>query len=103
MFASLKEKLAETVKNWGPQDEYDRAICSLVERATSELLISPDWGLNLEIVDMINRNPPIMEEKALRTLRRFLNKPNAKVQILALTVSPGSWLLQGEGILKTVS
>ena len=89
MFASLKEKFAETVKYWGPQDEHDRAICALVDRATSELLISPDWGLNLEIVDMINRNPPIMEEKALRTLRRYLIKPNAKIQILALMVSTG--------------
>ncbi len=87
MFASLKEKWSEAIKNWGPQDEHDKAIADLVERATSELLISADWGLNMEIVDMINRNPTVMEEKTLRVLRRSLLKSNAKVQMLALTVS----------------
>ena len=29
----------------------------LVERATSESLIGPDWTLNLQICDMLNHDP----------------------------------------------
>jgi hypothetical protein len=141
MFASLKQKLATfKIDDLRPQDDIDRAIQALVDRATSEELIAPAWDRNLAIVDFINQNaelgcagvgvpgasdglargwrgvgwgggggiigparpapslaptlarthlpPPrsVISEKLLRIFRRSMAKPNAKTQLLTLTV-----------------
>ncbi|MCO5560441.1 hypothetical protein L7F22_014056 [Adiantum nelumboides] len=57
----------------------------LVERATSDLLGGPDWGLNLEICDAINQNPSFSRD-IIKALKKRLSNKSAKVQLLVLTV-----------------
>lgn len=55
---SWKGKITETFKNLtGPLDPHEKRISELVERATSDLLAGPDWGLNMEVVDVVNSSP----------------------------------------------
>uniref|UniRef100_A0A061RQX6 Hepatocyte growth factor-regulated tyrosine kinase substrate n=1 Tax=Tetraselmis sp. GSL018 TaxID=582737 RepID=A0A061RQX6_9CHLO len=66
------------------------SIGSLVQQATSCLLIGPDWGLNLELIDVVNRgaesgrNP--RHEQVLKHLKKPLTSASPHQQLLALTV-----------------
>lgn len=57
MFSQLKDRVINKIKDYGPQDELDKSITALVERGTSEQLLSPDWSVNMELVDLVNRYP----------------------------------------------
>ncbi|KAH7388564.1 hypothetical protein KP509_16G081800 [Ceratopteris richardii] len=57
----------------------------LVERATSDLLAGPDWGLNLQICDAINQNNSYSRD-VVKCIQKRLSSKSAKVQILTLTV-----------------
>eukprot|EP00124_Ichthyophonus_hoferi_P000155 Ihof_evm19s5 gene=Ihof_evmTU19s5 len=56
-----------------------------IEKATSELLTSEDWSLNLNITDMVNQtdNGP---DDAMWAIRKRLTNRNQRVVQLALTV-----------------
>lgn len=58
---------------------------SLVDKATSDLLVGPDWSMNLEICDVINSDPGQARE-VVKAVKRRLSNRSAIVQLLALTV-----------------
>ena len=88
---SLKDRLKENVERLrglgAPPDAAERHVVEVVERATSEMMINPDWGINMEAVDIINTNStPACYERVFKALRRRLMKSNPKIQVLTLTL-----------------
>ncbi|KAI3954434.1 hypothetical protein MKW92_001929 [Papaver armeniacum] len=57
----------------------------LVERATSDKLIGPDWAMNVEICDLMNRDATQIKY-IIRGIKKRLKSKNLKVKVLALTL-----------------
>ncbi|KAJ0251935.1 TOM1-like protein 9 [Hirschfeldia incana] len=60
-------------------------VNAMVERATSEMLIGPDWAMNLEICDMLNSDPAQAKD-VVKGVKKKIGSRNPKTQLLALTL-----------------
>ncbi|CAM8895343.1 unnamed protein product [Rhodiola kirilowii] len=60
-------------------------VNSLVHRATSDLLIGPDWAMNMEISVLLNSDPTQAKD-VVKGLKRRLRSKNPKVLLLTLTL-----------------
>ncbi|KAG8067698.1 hypothetical protein GUJ93_ZPchr0005g14526 [Zizania palustris] len=56
-----------------------------VDKATSELLLGPDWTLNMDICDAVNSDHGQAKE-VIKALKKRLQHKNSKVQFFALTL-----------------
>lgn len=56
-----------------------------VDKATSDLLLGPDWTMNMEICDSINSDPGLAKE-ILKAVKKRLQHKSPRVQFLALTL-----------------
>eukprot|EP00898_Chlorokybus_atmophyticus_P001904 jgi/Chlat1/2714/Chrsp180S02879 len=62
------------------------AVQAQVDKATSELLNGPDWGMNMELCDMVNTQGDLTAKEVVKALKKRLGHKSPKVQMLALTV-----------------
>ncbi|XP_039001902.1 TOM1-like protein 6 isoform X2 [Hibiscus syriacus] len=56
-----------------------------VDKATSDLLIGPDWTMNIDICDSVNSNHWSAKD-VVKAVKRRLQHKTSKVQLLALTL-----------------
>ncbi|XP_022721937.1 TOM1-like protein 6 isoform X2 [Durio zibethinus] len=70
-----------------------------VDKATSNLLMGPDWTMNIDICDSVNSNHWQAKDVVKAVKRRLLHK-SSKVQLLALTIAERNILGEMVKIVK---
>ncbi|OVA12673.1 VHS [Macleaya cordata] len=61
------------------------SLTARVDKATSDLLVGPDWNMNMAICDSMNTNLWLTKDM-VKALKKRLKHRSPKVQILALTL-----------------
>merc|ERR1712093_842217 len=67
--------------------EDERNLTQMIEEATQELQLGPDWAANIQICDRISQNPEINGQEATKALYKRLDSSKVAVQYLALKVA----------------
>ncbi|KAF7143264.1 hypothetical protein RHSIM_Rhsim05G0228000 [Rhododendron simsii] len=79
------EQMVPSISSSSSSSYSSPAASVLVEKATSYLLIDPDWTLNMEICDSINSSDRVAKD-VVKAVKKRLQHKNPNVHLLALTL-----------------
>ena len=75
----------------------------LIKGASSDLLITPDWGLNMEVVDYVNRGDAREQKNVVECLLKRISTNDSHVLLLGLTLVEACVKNCGTGFHEHVS